>query len=377
MRASLALCAVAALVSLTPLTAQRKTWIVDASGGTGFDFREITPALHAAKPGDVIEVRRGTYNPFLVSKGVSILGSPGVIVRTSPFYGMRAVDLPVGQSLVLQGLESATNDGSLWVSNCAGSVLVQSVGVKFLRVERSTAVRVFHATLGGPFALDAVQVRSATVEFDRCKIVGGAGGLRGATGVGIDAVSSTISMSRCDVRGGVPAFFPTPPSSAIELRGTDVTIGDDGSGQVVSAATVATISGDGKVLLSPKARLSGGAIESTVRVTKRLTPTLAVDQSGSARKIDLHARPGLPYLTLVGLPTAPYSLRGIDGAFWFDLAGPVIVFDSGLLPATGRVVRSYQSTVTPYLGLHFVWQSAVFDGARFEMSNGAGYAVTR
>ena len=53
---------------LAPPLASSKTWIVDDDGGPGVDFTDIQPAIDAAAPGDLIVVRNGDYNGFILFK---------------------------------------------------------------------------------------------------------------------------------------------------------------------------------------------------------------------------------------------------------------------------------------------------------------------
>ncbi len=54
------------------LSAQ-KTWVVDANGGPGYDFRDLPGAVVAVANGDTVVVRAGTYSTFSTAKSLMML----------------------------------------------------------------------------------------------------------------------------------------------------------------------------------------------------------------------------------------------------------------------------------------------------------------
>ncbi|MEW6747991.1 MAG: hypothetical protein AB1486_35195, partial [Planctomycetota bacterium] len=61
------------LVTLAPASVASRTWIV-ALDGSG-DFTQVQPAIDAASPGDIILVKPGTYDSFILNKALTVVGS--------------------------------------------------------------------------------------------------------------------------------------------------------------------------------------------------------------------------------------------------------------------------------------------------------------
>ncbi len=101
------------------------TFVIDDDGGPGVDFTDIAPAIAAASPGDVLLVRSGSYSAFTLTKGLSLLGEPGVTVtHTSDVV---VTDLPLGQVAVLTDFSTQASHARIRIEDCAGTVIVQRV----------------------------------------------------------------------------------------------------------------------------------------------------------------------------------------------------------------------------------------------------------
>ncbi len=85
--------AVAALVALlaTPHAAGQLTV---GPAGSGAQFTEISAAVVAAQPGDVVLVAPGTYGAFLVDKAVTIVGAGHDLVVVDRARASRACASP-------------------------------------------------------------------------------------------------------------------------------------------------------------------------------------------------------------------------------------------------------------------------------------------
>lgn len=369
----------ASMMTIAAVMAQGRTWIVDAAGGPNHDFREIGAAVVAAASGDTIDVRPGNYAGFVVDKGINIHGQAGAVVQRGFLFSVYVNKLPAGESLVLQGIDfgAVNSNGLVLIADCQGPVFLQKVKVQAMSVTRAASVHAVASNFGSSFAVDAVTVVDSVVNFDRCTLTGGGGGLRGSTGPGLRSQSSRIAMSRCAVSGGLPILLPVPPSPAVMIQGGSLVFADDGSGILASAPQTPVMDGVAEAVLPATLRSSGGPIAPGIRVILRNTPSLAVDQVQQLRSIDLTADAQQAYALFVGLPVKPFALIGILGDCWFDLAGPLIVYESGIVPASRRVMRSFSLAATTTLGRHFVWQAATFDGMQFVLSNASGYAHTR
>ena len=122
------------------------TWIVDQANGAGANFTNIPPAIAAAAPGDVIIVRAGTYSPFTLTHGLSLLGQGSV--RISGTIAVNAV--PAGEVALLYNVEpewSADWGKVIQVNGCAGTVLLQRLHAR-IYVSGSSDVRMQSVTSG-------------------------------------------------------------------------------------------------------------------------------------------------------------------------------------------------------------------------------------
>jgi hypothetical protein len=96
------------------------TYVVDAGGGG--DFASISAAVAFAAAGDVLLVQPGTYGAFTLDKGVSVLGTSGVIVAGAVLVS----NVPAGPRAGLQRMTLSELD----IVDCVGAVLVGEVAVQ-------------------------------------------------------------------------------------------------------------------------------------------------------------------------------------------------------------------------------------------------------
>jgi hypothetical protein len=183
-----------------PLLAQR-TWIVDAAGGPGSDFRSLATAAQAAADGDRIHCRPGRYGTTVQidRKSLTLEGEAGaVLVGQSPlFLALQVTNLQSHQYVRITGFQGQREPGGrarLILLQCAGAIVVDSfdgsqpdaVEVSIDRCAQVTlvdtalngildasssqlvAVRcAFAGTLGLPF-LSFVRVSGSQVVFAEC-----------------------------------------------------------------------------------------------------------------------------------------------------------------------------------------------------------------
>ena len=109
------------------------TWIVDDDGGPGV-FTTIQGAVDAASPGDLVWVRDGTYDGFLLSKGLTIRADgsarPRIVLSAAPSVAIELV--PPGERVELRGFEVSTTlfspqhsfESLVSVSQCQGPILL-------------------------------------------------------------------------------------------------------------------------------------------------------------------------------------------------------------------------------------------------------------
>lgn len=181
------------------LSARADVLVVDAAGGA--PFTQIQDAVDAAKDGDVILVKPGTYAGFQITrKGLHVSSDgPGAKV----IGGIRVIDTLVEHEIALTLLES-TGAGSdptpgLLLSVARGSVRVESCT---LRGRNGVAGPMFQRS-GSPGA----DVRSSpAVSFARCELFGGEGKDvtdegHGGAGVRVEGASQ-VARFDCHARGG-------------------------------------------------------------------------------------------------------------------------------------------------------------------------------
>lgn len=111
------------VLALSASARAQRTWVVDDDGGPGVDFRQVQPAVDAAAPGDIVEVRAGAYDaPVVVTKGIKVLGDPGASLA---YLGwsvpeIRIRDVPASGVLAIRGFDGAR----VRARDCAGAVVL-------------------------------------------------------------------------------------------------------------------------------------------------------------------------------------------------------------------------------------------------------------
>lgn len=98
---------------------ERSVLVVDDDGGPLVDHTTIQAAIDAASPGDLVLVRPGAYDAFVSTKGLTLVGDDGALVRA----GTTILSLPAGEPVALSKLELAGLD----VLACAASVVLDDV----------------------------------------------------------------------------------------------------------------------------------------------------------------------------------------------------------------------------------------------------------
>lgn len=123
----------AGLLALTAPALAGQLWVVDAAGGAGHDFTQLSAAVAAAGEGDTLLVRAGVYGDAVVfDKGLRIVartaGTPpvgeAVVVRGLSVRGLQAGKHVLLSGLTFTGDEAAlslkNNAGGVWIEDCAG-----------------------------------------------------------------------------------------------------------------------------------------------------------------------------------------------------------------------------------------------------------------
>ncbi|MCC6409248.1 MAG: hypothetical protein IT453_18970, partial [Planctomycetes bacterium] len=170
------------------------TYVVDASGGG--DFLDLPPAIAASQAGDVLLMVPGAYSKFTLSKGLTIVGSPGVHVGA-----VTIANVPAEDTAVLVGLY---NLKPVSIASCPGRVVLQEhTGAYQLTIDQCSDVRLRdvdlrHLMHGGYDALLAsasrIELAGSLVEGSYLDVAPGVAGtaLVAENGSRVHVVDSTI-----------------------------------------------------------------------------------------------------------------------------------------------------------------------------------------
>lgn len=236
-----------ALGSMFAATARADVIVVDSTGSG--DFIQINLAVSAAVDGDLVLVKSGSYNAFLIpDRAVSVVADEGALVTITGYVAV--LDLKAGATVLLSGLHATALDDvapALYVVNNQGTVRIQDSSFRgytpddmpfdgfspmppggegaWIHDSRDVAL-VNTSIIGGEggtaenyaFCLcvsgrggDAMQVVHSRVSFFNATIQGGNGGMAsyaGGGGHGLDASDhSRLFVSGAIVRGGDGGFI--------------------------------------------------------------------------------------------------------------------------------------------------------------------------
>ena len=341
-------CAAALAVLSVSLVAQSKIIVVDAQNRAGTDFRDLPAAVAAAKNGDRLHVRAGSYTGFVTDKGIAVLGEPGsrinAVVRTGT--AVRIANLGKNRSFRLSGFLLARSTsiihaprGVLFIAeDCRGSVhlerVVGQLGPTLERVPAARIARCDEATLaqckfrGNP----AVDVKLATFFATGTECIG-THGLAGHgevdAGAGIRAERTHGVLSRCFVVGGnlilgiSPRVRPQPGitslSSTWTITGESGTSIRGGTGSPPASA----IDGTGTVTLDPVVRLipAKGAPPVGAGITLKRAGIPSLRALGAPLKgtvrLEILSRPKDIAVLFAGVLGPRIRLAGV-GDLWLD-----------------------------------------------------------
>jgi hypothetical protein len=360
------------LLVLAAATAAQRTFIVDAAGGAGSDFRTIQPALDAAAHGDLILVRLGTYaEDLLITKGVRLVGEAGARVE-KPVAGpsVRISSLPAGRKLVLQGLTFLETE--LRVETCAGEVVLDWLRFdaraccylgSSVRVQDSAQVVLRSVTLRGQgvscgrSALAIVDSSIASIDYH--------------IGTAILLDNAIVSIAGSTVLGGGFGYRTVHmvDSTLSVARSTVI------RNSIIGYAVLAT---RGRIDIDPSVvlRTTGDPpVAGTATVTWRPIPACAVSGFASGGRADLQVLgpSGSPFCVFVGEPAPVATTR--FGFAWLDL-GRAAVVSCQVVGTNGSYRYSFATPVGLPLGAVLAVQAAMLIGPGVELSE-PGFAIVR
>lgn len=292
------------LALLIPAAASAQSLIVvDDTPGPGVDFNDIQPAIDAAGPFDRIEVRHGTYSPFVASAGLNMIGEDPS--TGSAYVSQGAVTgVPAGQIAVLVDIDVA----NLSLRDCAGTVLVDRVESQTISVSRCADARLQSSRSFGLFTrVRTLDVEDSFVQATDMLIQP----LRGGTGQdGVNAITctrSTLYLTDSDVEGGeggtqgscLGGIAPRG-GHALSLLGSDVRL----LGSRLDGG------GPGRDCTGAPSGLRGSAIHFVNGLSDVVESecTLTFGTTGPGAVV---SQPGLPWLTRSG-DSAPGTIAYFD-----------------------------------------------------------------
>ena len=406
------------LLALTFAPAAANTFVVDAANGPGSQFNEIAVAVAVAAPGDLILVRAGSYAPFVLDKGLSIVADAGADV-----LGSVTIQDVASVRAIVTGLDC----DALVVSNCARVVLLQDLTVRGLdsgwtsaaiEVGSSTDVRLQSVTApGGATVLpglegqSAMHVSGARVELVRCNLAGrdgrptfnqstsflnrphGGHGLVVDTGANVHVALSSVRGGRGGDASGVPGipFYAGDGGAGVRLAGigprlllsgtpTDlVRGGDSGLGPDDLCQDSGTPAGGIDTLhaLSPIARASGATLQGgydlcrddtqlpirgTVTLPSVPDPTLEMlpPSAGPGQSVTfvVHAAPGTDVRLRLGRRPIVEDLATTEED---RLVEQLRSWGLGVVPASGDVAFPFTMPSTSPIGALLVTQAVSVD----------------
>jgi len=372
-------------LSVLGASAVAQTFVVDANNGPGTNFLDIPPAIAAVPNGSVLLVRSGTYGPIAMSgRSLSVLAEPGAVVTlTGP---IDIANVGALQSVVVRGVRvPAGGLASAQATNCQGLVILDRVD----QIAALGVITVFGIRLQGcdqavvrqcsTRGLIGLSVGQSHAMVERCLLEAE----DRAAGVcsGIDALDSTVTISRCFVTGGDGGFVATPlgivispPGPAVWLTNSTASFCDDGSGGYVAGASpfapCPVVDGyNSQVLFDDDTQLvpTGGAPPYSMNVVAFGIPCASVATQpappGGTLQTSVLGPAGSFVFLLFGRLAAPIAVPGIwPGRLWLDPANTVVV--AGFL-SIGMVANiSLAVPATPALiGERFGWQSVLLQAS--------------
>ncbi|MBL8899134.1 MAG: hypothetical protein JNM84_15960 [Planctomycetes bacterium] len=383
--------------------APARTWIVDAAGGAGSDFRAIQAAVDAAVDGDAILIRSGTYveTVLIDGKGLTISGlggfllvPPAISAANPAVFEVR--NLPAGREahfrgfgvLRLSGVSGDAfvlrdNTGRVWceelsldsydgpalrIDGCAevllrnvfaqsNAAILDASGVPSPApgavIERSLHVELsggeVRGSHGPPLRFTptapieggtGLVVRDAAVALSSCQLQGGPGG------------SVLVGSCRSAARGGSGLIVGAPRGRTTEVttRAVRITAGRSGARDPLCAADP----GQAPAIDDPQ-----GFVRALAGLPRRLLWPTRTDLEGNFQ----HEIQGAPFdlvLALVSLDTqVAQRFAEIDGALWIPLASSFVAF-TGRLDENGRA-RASARFVAPGEPIHLRAQVLLLD----------------
>lgn len=341
---------------LAPGTAQKR-YVVDAAGGAGSHFRSIHDAIQRAAAGDILIVRKGVYAPFLLRKGLSILGEPGATVRIPSRGEGTWIDRVRGtvrvHGLHFDATDSRTFTPLLHISNCTGRVLLSEVTTNRssttyafgVQLEKCSSVTIDRCTIQHPLILTDAVLNAADTQFKN----------DATSSNSISAKNSRLVLGRC----GASAMWRSL-GLAINLTNSHCELRGDGTRSYYGSGASTPIRVDSKSTLvhDPDLRGSSPLASGTGTITARHMAWLSGKGGTLGQPVDLElgSSAGDTFRMFVGVAGARTPVPGL-GDVWLDPFA-FLKFQSGTQPASGKTAfRRHIPSSPNLLGLPIAYQA--------------------
>lgn len=191
---------IAVLFSPIVSAAPQEILVVSPASGPG-EFRTIQAAIDFALPGDVVDVRDGTYDGFHISRPVTVLFEEGVWVEgTSTIQGVHD-ERPVA-------LAGYATLGPLEVDHCTAPIVLNGLGIRGpqhgLALNVVSDVRAWDVSVltDGSSGIAALVMLSSRIDASRCRFNAGSGDRHGDGKPAVMGLDSFVHGTKCVFQGG-------------------------------------------------------------------------------------------------------------------------------------------------------------------------------
>jgi hypothetical protein len=221
----------------------RATVVVDPAGGG--DFTTLQAAIDAARDGEQILVKAGSYgqplDEFVIAgKGLAIMAEAGALVSLP---GLRVTALPSDHWVVLRGLTLTSTEphapGTLRIDQSAGTVFAEDCTITPAKGYGVGFLGAFVFVAGPGAIIEGGAAGNGTLTLQHCTIAGGEGHnafqylqdkiTAGAGFPAVDAHNARVVVQNCTLQGGdggdgeilfFPPFFLPNGGSGLHITGT-------------------------------------------------------------------------------------------------------------------------------------------------------------
>lgn len=313
---------VIAMTLFAPVLAAQRTWTVDAANGPGADFTTIQPAIAAASAWDRIEVRRGRYPAFTLSKPVALVGAGGSSVQIPARVSVSNVASGIVElaGMSVFGLDASNLAVPFLVRDVVTGSAIGSGAASSATFARCAAV---YATdcrfLGSP---DGARVSDSGMVMVRCEVQGGLISGTGSGGIGMVSTRSRIVAAATTFRGGAGLQGGLGCSGFPHGPGGDGLVESGGSVRAIDRSTIA--GGLGGSAFSGRCAPDGRAFVGNVAAT----PDCLV--VGSPRPMLPIPRLKLPAAASASTSITATFVHAPNSTFWLFVDWSPGVFESPL-----------------------------------------------